>query len=187
MNINTYVAKSIFLQNSVDELFINFVHLSKLDAKTLQNIVITRHSAGGLKLNYHKKDLQHIGKVKLARLFVKYFNISDGNIASALHLWIGSIYKYQNKTVYIKDPEANYLLLANINTDNLIVLAQFVLHKNITVKKLMRILHETKPAIDERIDFLLRSGLIQANENIYHINTYLQSLIIKQLINRQLL
>ncbi len=187
INVNTFLAKIILSDNELKDLFLSFIYLNKFNAEQIQKIIITRHLAGGLKLNYKNKDLEHISKINLAKLFVKYFKISDGNISSALLLWIGNITKLENKTIFINQPKANISLLETISLDDLIILTQFVLHKNLTINSLSNIVLEPKNKVEEKLGFLIRAGLITKKDNIYKINPYLQSQIIKHLKNKKMI
>jgi len=184
---NEFVANTIYSLNNVSELFINFIKLQPQNAEIIKNIVITRHKAGGLELNYKHKSLNSLSEITIANLFLKYSKFTNGNINAALKLWLANIVDFDNNTIRITAPNINTSLIDDIDIDNLVVLTQFVLHKHLTISKISRILREDKETVKYKLDFMLRSGLVVKQNNYYLINPFMSVYLIQLLKNRNII
>ena len=184
---NEFVANTIYNLNDVSELFINFIKLQPQNAEVIKDIVLTRHKAGGLELNYKNKSLNSLSEITIANLFLKHAKFSNGNINSALKLWLASIVDFNDNTIQVTMPNINTLLIDDIDIDNLVILNQFVLHKHLTIAKISRILREDKEAVKSKLEFMLRSGIIAKQNNYYLINPFMSVYLIQLLKNRNII
>jgi hypothetical protein len=184
ISMNSFVADLIFKLNDINSLFINIIKLKNVDSKTLRDIVMLRHKSGGLTIYYKNKKLN---KIREANLFNKLYKYSYGNINTALNLWLSKIDKYENETIFIDFPHINTFDLENIKTEDLLYLSQFVLHKNLTVNKLVNVMHTDKMTAIRKIKFLLRAGLIVKHNRVYYLDKYMISITINILKEKGIL
>ncbi len=184
---NEFVANAIYNLNDVSELFINFIKLQPQNAEVIKDIVLTRHKTGGLEFNYKNKSLSSLSEIAIANLFLKYSKFTNGNINAVLKLWLANIISFNNNTIEIIIPNIDTSLIDDIDIDNLVILHQFVLHKHLTISKLSRILRENKETVKYKLEFMLRSGLIEKHNNYYLINPFMAVYLIQLLKNRNII
>ena len=146
-----------------------------------------RHKSSGLALTYKGKKLSENNRITLAKLFSRYYKYSGGNISSALNLWLSNITKYEKNTICSDFKTVETFDLNRIDTESLLYLSQFVIHKNITQTKLARIMHSDKNITGQKIKFLMRTGLISRQNKVYFIDKYMMASVLKLLKEKGIL
>lgn len=187
ISLNSYSAELIFKLNPIKDLFINIIKLNSLSSETIKDIVLLRHKSSGLELNHKGKKLTENNRISLAKLFSKYYKYSGGNVNSALNLWLANITKYEKNTVFTDFKTVDTFDLNRLDTESLLYLTQFVIHKNITQIKLARIMHSDKNLTSQKIKYLLRTGLISKQNNVYSIDKFMMASVLKLLKEKGIL
>ncbi len=179
----------INLLQSIENIFIGAIHCQPFDAEDIQDAILIRHKSSGFKFELEKQDEDEISNLRLANLFNTYFDISRGNIGLAILNWIANIQKVkQSRIVIVKPEDVKDYFLNNLNTDWFLFLQQFVLHKQLNLIRISRILGIEENKASQSVDYLKRSGLIvEFKPSTFHINPYLHNLISKKLVEMELL
>ena len=172
LNANTVSFKEISQNTMLSNLFIDVIELENIDSKQLKKIVLNRHNTSGLKLKLDGKLFHEHNESKLARLFNKIHKVTKGNIEASLQLWLSLINDYENETINIESPKININNFNVLDMDSKIILKQFVVHKRLTTETLTNILKEDTNNVKQKIQFLIRSGLIIKQKNYYKQNSY---------------
>lgn len=199
--IEEYSSKHIFLfacdinafklinhYRKIESHFINLIELSPMNAKEIKEAILKRHQTSGMQFHYKNASETALHSWKKAKLFSSYFNYSEGNIGVALSAWIAHIDQIENTTLYIRKPELPNVAIFNyLETDWMIFIMQFILHKRMNLNKLVRITRETESKAQLKINILKRAGIvIQLADGILELNPYILPFLQKALIKRQL-
>ena len=174
---------------NIENAFVSAIKCQPFDSEEIQEAILLRHRSSGLKFNLEGHSEDNISNLRLARLFNKYFDISEGNIGQAINYWISNIIKLKSQILYIRNPiNINDKTLSQINKDWLLLIQQFVLHKHLTLERLTNILSEDSSTIQKMLLSLIRSGIIQEIQpNVLTNSPYIQPLINKRLSEMDLL
>ncbi len=105
VNLNVFSFSFIKKIKSFEHYFLKIVRCEPFDAEELKDIILKRHHASGMKFILNKAPEDQISELKLARLFNKYFDFSNGNIGAALNGWIKSIQSVEDNIIYTKYPQ----------------------------------------------------------------------------------
>ncbi|MBN1292060.1 MAG: amino acid permease [Candidatus Latescibacteria bacterium] len=183
VNAGTYGFNFINRLKSVENTFIGAIKCQQFDSEELQKAILLRHRSSGLTFELDNHAEGNVSKLHLARLFNKYFDITDGNIGQAMHYWISNIKRVQSHMLYITTPiDIDDITIDKLNSDWLVLLQQFMLHKRLTAERFGRIVSSNGTAHMTLLESLRRSGLIREIESgVLHINPYLQPLVTKRL------
>jgi hypothetical protein len=162
------------------------VECNPFDAKRLQLLIQSRHKTSGLTYYYNNVPEKSISKIKTASLFNNYFSYSHGVPGVALNAWIGNITKVDKQEIYITKPKyPNYHILNNINPDWLITGALFIQHKNITAKKLSRIMGISEIEAEDLIYNLSNARIIEVRDKgVYSLERYLEPFFVKIIVDK---
>lgn len=169
---------------------IDIINLRPFSSELLQKVILFRHNSAGIKFKIEKTDKKYEAKEQenlkpknYARMFHKYFTISNGNVGMALSYWISNIVNYNGEKMLIRLPkkmDSNVLDL--LTTDQLILMNQFVWHKMLTKKQLSEILFDKDYGFSTDLEFLKRCGIIiMTKGNILEINNFVYPQIIEKL------
>ncbi len=110
-----------------------------------------------------------------ARLFSRLFKQSGGNIGSALLMWMAAITDVANKTVVVHTPKTTDLSpLKAIDPEMKQLLLQFILHRQMDTAKLKRVSHMEDHILNDKIQMLLRIGLLKnPSGNLYETDPFM--------------
>ena len=193
--INKYSSKCLFIINcskdsyhfinrikAIEELFVRALECKPFDAEDIQKAILLRHRVSGLKFQLETTLEEQLSNLKMARLFNSYFDISRGNIGHALHCWISNIRKVAQDTLEMRYPvKINADILADLKTDWIVWLQQFILHKQLTIQRLKQISGQQEADILAIIHTLKRSAIIiEDHNNVLSINPYIQPVIVSR-------
>ena len=173
----------------IESNFINLIELAPLNSIEIKEAILKRHTTSGMQFHTKNTAESTFRSWQYARLFSSYFSYSQGNIGVALQSWIAHINKFENNTIYIRKPaQPDTSVLNYLETEWMIFIMQFILHKRMNIKKLMRVTKETEGSVRNKINILKRTGLIiQMTEGIFELNPFILPFLQKALIKRQLL
>jgi len=140
-----------------------------------------RHRSSGLKFRLNNKEEGNISEITLARLFNRYFDISNGNPGSVLFQWLCNIEKATTDIIYISKPENTDLHpIENLDDDSIVMLVQLALHKHMPYDRLERIMGIEADHTAEITNSLIRMGLLEERpEKLLLINPYIEPFIRK--------
>lgn len=189
INCNIHAFQLIKQQNQFHTVFISTISLSPSSINSIRDSILTRHQTVGYEFSLNGVNENELKQSVSNQLFAKYVTISDGNIGYALIQWINNIEQVNNdKTFNIKVPSSNDLPIITKN-DWLVLLAQLVIHKHLTVNRIARIF-KTKDLskVTILLQNLIRCGLVEEfMGNTYRISPYVYVPLKRQLKNLQLI
>jgi amino acid transporter len=185
-DINTF--QLINYYRKIESSFINLIELSPLNAQQIKDAIFKRHASTGMLFNYKDKEESRLRSWQTARLFSSYFNYSEGNIGVALQTWIANIQSVDENILTIKKPKTpNYSIFNYLETEWMIFIMQFMLHKRMDKNKLIRVSRDSRKNIEIKVNILLRAGILnQKAEGVLEINQFIAPYLQKALIKRQL-
>ena len=124
---------------------------------------------------FNNKMQDDLKQSEYAKLFLRYFNYSQGNIGVALFSWTANIIDYKENVLYVKSVKNEDTdFLDRYDQDVYLVLVQFILHKRLTIYKLTRVMLADEDTIIKQIAYLKRSGIIvEEVKGTYEINKFL--------------
>ncbi len=169
---------------------IDLINLKPFRSELLQKVVLFRHNSSGIKFKFGETNKKYAGKKQAdlkaknyARIFSKYFTISNGNVGMALSYWVSNIINYDGDQMIIRLPQrVNADVLDVLTTDQLLLLSQFVWHKSLTKNRLAEILLDKNFEFVNDLNFLKRCGIIILTKtNILEINSFVYPQIIEKL------
>ncbi len=174
-NINSFL-----LINKIKKIspsFLNIIECEPFNADELRRIILFRHKSSSLQLRIKRKQEKQIKSIDYARYFNKLFRYSNGNVGVSLLAWVANINKYSNKLIYLDFPKnTDTTSLDLLDGEIKILLAQFILHKRLTVAKAQRVSLQEKYDITKHFNYLKRAGiLIEKVAKVYEINDFVYS------------
>jgi amino acid transporter len=187
--INTHSYKVINKAMDIEAAYINAVMMGAMDAKEINEMIMTRHNTSGLKFTLKKKSQEQLHTWDYAKLFNHYFNFSRGIPGIAIHSWVNNITEFDNNNLRIKYPIGhNTDAFDQFSTEQNWHLLLFVLHKNMSLEKFSRLTKLNKHESFLEIEKMMRKGLIyKTEENVFRINILMHHLIVQHLQNNRLL
>ena len=188
VNVNLYAYKLMQMQCNFANYFIATIRLSPFSSRLLGETIFSRHKAGGLEYALNGVPEIELTERKSKKLMEQYYQLSKGNIGVALHQWQANITNVENNLLQIQYPVV-YEMPEIKEQEWLVLLAQFILHKHLTLSRIKRIFnHESKEQSFFLLQNLMRSGLIeQVMGSTYRIPPYLVGFVIVSLKEEHLI
>ena len=165
------------------------VECAPVDAETLKDIVLQRHSATGLRFAIDDRPEGTVSDWSLAELFTALFHRCDGNVGSALYAWVAGVRSFDGSVLTIAElqPVDDDALNA-IPMDALAVLVQLVLHKQLTLERLARVSGLSPLTIRRELGTLRRMGLVgQRRREVVELEPGPRTRLVASLARRGLL
>ncbi len=189
VNMNPYAFSLINKMTDLQDAFIGVIPLSPFYSKEIQEIIIRRHRSSGLKFVLNKSEEDEISEIRMAKLFNKYFNYSEGNPGTALKAWLGNIIRVTGNRLIIKYPSMpDTKILTDLDDDWKTVLIQLILHKRLTTERISKIFFMDTVKAKALISSMSRAGLIEEKkDNLYIVNQFLEPHLISVLKKEKLL
>jgi hypothetical protein len=188
LNANVHAYSLLQRLTSIETHIISTIVLSPFSRDNLRRTVMIRHHSGGLRFRWKEKEEEELSAREINRLFSRYFGVSNGNIGFALQLWLSHIESVHHQEMTISVPTP--LKMPEIqHPDWLVLLTQFVLHKHLSLDRLLRIF-DGEPGQDmtQLLEGILRAGLvIEIAQKVYAIEPYVYPYLISSLKRAQLL
>ncbi len=200
--IDTYASKCFFIVNvnshayefiekfiPLNGLFIGTVKCKPFDARELKQMIMLRHKAGGLSFVLDKQPEKYLREWDFARLFNRFFDISDGKPGVAINLWLASIRNIKDKTLFLETPKKpDMFSIGVIETETALLILQFVLHRRFSPEKLARIMNISLSQSLALIHALLRAGILEEKfKDVFALNPYLEPFLVQSLKEMELL
>jgi len=173
----------------IESNFLSLIELRPFNARQLKTLVIKRHETSSLNFEMNNIPQSRFRSWNYARLFNRYFNYSEGNPGVALQAWINSVNEVNSSTIKLKKPKnPDFALLGYLETEWMIFMMQFLLHKRMTRAKLTRVSQENRAEVIKKIRTLKRAGLIiNIGDDILDIDPYILPFLRKALVKQELL
>ncbi|GAB1451126.1 hypothetical protein MASR2M47_11820 [Draconibacterium sp.] len=186
INTNTFSLNQISKAFPMEDNFLSMVECNSFDAKRLQQLIHRRHKTSGLAYYYRGIPEESISKIRTASLFNSYFLYSQGVPGIAMNAWLGNISKAVGQDIFIKKPaQPNFDVLNNMNADWLIVVALYVQHKNMTAKKLARVMGVAVNEAEDLIYNLSNARILDHREkDIYTLDRFLEPFLVKVIVDK---
>jgi len=167
----------------MDEHFFKVLRTSPYNAEELKQIILTRHNTSRLKFVLDGKHQDTFGEFKLAKLFTRYFDQSDGNIGVALQQWICSIQQvHQDGRIEISNPKPpDREAFNHLDKDRVIILIQFILHRKLNEERLARIMQSSGDELRRSLEVLGRMDILRRKNGIWEVNRYLLPFLMEEL------
>jgi amino acid transporter len=181
INMNPYAFELMNKIVNLQDAFISVIPLMPFDSKEIQEVIIRRHHSSGLEFVLNKSEEEDLSEIRMASLFNKYFNYSEGNPGTALKAWLGNIVRVSEKKIYIQTPHIpDTKILTGLDHNWVVVLIQMILQKRLTLERINRIMFSDEKLTGELISSMLRSGLIEERrENLYIVNPFIEPHLIR--------
>jgi hypothetical protein len=182
-NLNIHAWR--FVQNFVrlSEIALTVVECDPLPAEDLKSIISLRHGSTGLEFTLAGTDETDLAPWRQARLFTKYFDFSGGLIAVALRAWLAHIDKVDGNNLVMRWPDHPRTgVLSELRIELQMLLLQLVLHKQVTMRRLARIVERTPEALEGDLGPLVRMGLVRRdNQNVMHVDRFVAHFVTSRL------
>lgn len=183
LNSNIIGYEAMSMTTDIKQVIIGSVSISPFNAEELEKIIMRRNSVGNMKLVINGHPEASLRAWNYAKLFSTYFKLSEGNIKSALNLWIACIDKVSSDTLYMHVPVfPDAIPFKVLSKQQIIFLAQFVIHNNMSYERIFAISKRSMNEITKDLNVLIRLGVIERKtENIFGLNTVLYPFIVNEL------
>jgi len=181
VNMNPYAFDLMNKMVNLQDAFISVIPLLPFDSKELQETIIRRHHSSGLEFVLDKHEEDEVSGIRMAGLFNKYFNYSEGNPGTALKSWIVNIISVSDKKIYIRHPFIpDTKILKKLDENWKVVLIQLILQKRLTFERINKIFFSDEKLTRDIIGSMLRVGLIEERrDNLFIVNPYIEPHIVK--------
>ncbi len=195
MSINSYSYNIIKQMTNIEAILLDLIECKPMNTRVLQDIVLFRHNASGLKFRLNqshsigsKKNEEDFKTKHFASLFSKYFNYSQGNVGTCLSAWMANIQSVEKGRIIMSLPSPiNTSEFEKFDNTYLIILYQFIIHKSMDTQKFSRVMMISTAEAQQKLDFLMRAGVLTKKNNTYSITVYIQNAIIQLLRNKNIL
>jgi len=189
VNINSHAYKFLNILYNIENKFLAHIKCQPFDAEDLKELIMRRHRSSGLNFSFGKHGIEQVSEIKLAAIFNRIFRISKGNPGFALNVWLSMISRISEDDLVMKMPQfPDYSCLQQMDEDWMIILAQIVLHKRVSIDKLTCILGITSAEVQQNINSMIMCGLIiERNSDLFIINSYLNNGISEVLSKNELI
>ncbi|MGB6031561.1 MAG: hypothetical protein WBH55_01905, partial [Bacteroidota bacterium] len=189
MNMNPTAYELMRQLVPLQEVCIDNIVLSPMDAEDLNEMILRRHQSSGMQFFLGRRPEQSLSRFSLARLFDLYFVCSDGNPGVALNRWLSSINRVNGNELRMLPPELpSTAALQKLSDDSLTTLTQFVIHKRLSPAKMARITGSDEEATRRTANRMTSIGIMEERSpGLYTINPVLDLPIRKTLRERRLI
>lgn len=163
-----------------DTVFMGNIECQPFDAKELKDLIVARHKTGGLSIEYKGKFESELSEWNYARLFNRYFQISNGNPGYAMQLWLTNIVKIVGKTIHLKKPQMpNVEHLQGISDELLLLILQILMHRRCSLQRLAKVLRQPEHETFVLIKNMERSGILEERfPEVWAVNHLLEPFIV---------
>ena len=183
INVNSYTLHFMQMVRKIDDYFLMFIDCCPFSTRELRDIIMLRHHSTGLKYQLDDEGEERVSKWKQAKLFSAIYECARGNVGVALQIWISLIQNVSNDRVTITIPKDEpYGLLDSLTSDQLVVLTQFILHKQLSLNRLIRLMDMDSQSITHEVNALKRAGLIvEKRRSVLEIDRFVQPVLTREM------
>lgn len=189
LTANSHALRSINRFLPVNSYLLSTIDCSPFNAEEIKNIIMQRHRSGNMKFVFEGKKQEEMRSWDYARLFDRFFTYSRGNVGLSLQTWMGCIDKVEENTLYLRAPHRpDTSVLNKLDSEALIFLVQFILHKRLSFEKIQRIMLLPPEDAKKRLRLLRRAAIItEPNPGVFMLNPNLHAFIRERFIEKELL
>lgn len=186
---NIHSFRLINKYKKVESNFLKLIELRPFNARQLKEVVMKRHSTSSLSFNINNIPQARYRSWNYARLFSRYFNYSEGNPGVTLQAWIRSVNEVDKSIISLERPKLpDTAPLRFLETEWMIFILHFLLHKRMNLSKLVRVSQESRADVIKKVRILKRAGiLVEIGDDILDIDPYVLPFLRKALVKRELL
>lgn len=183
ITVNSHALSLIDHWSQINNYALSVVNCEPFDARELKEMILLRHHAGGLRLQYKNKDEEKMTAWDYARLFNTFFDHSFGNPGTAISLWLAAIKKVSGKTIYMEPFSlSSQLVFDKLSQDQWFYILQFILHRRFSIDTLAKNVEQDNEKVYSGIRELMRAGiLVEKFPDIYAIRPGLDLFLIDKL------
>ncbi|MBX2799430.1 MAG: hypothetical protein KTR31_17275 [Myxococcales bacterium] len=164
------------------------VECGPVDAETLKEIVALRHNSTGLRYSLAGRQEAEVSGWALAQLFTGHFDHSDGTVGAALHSWLAHVERVEGDSLVLDFPSTPVDdALDTMSMGWVGLLVQLVLHKELTVERLLRVTGQPKAQLMRDLAALRRTGLVTQDRSVLALEPRSQHLVLRSLRRRGVL
>jgi len=187
LNMNPFAYAVINVAESLDSHCAGVVRCLPFNSLELKQLIMSRHQSSGLALRIDSKQSETIGQIRQARLFNKLFAYSQGNPGIAMNAWLTGIKAFSNKTVAWSDPRIrDEDVFAELPERWSHLCLQLLLHKRMSLDKIMRCVQLEEDQIIKTLDVMKRLQLVVVRgPSIYSLNQNVSFLLINHFRKRE--
>ncbi len=180
INMNMLAFRLVNNIKKIEDSFFKILKPHPFNAEELKDVILIRHQTSRLKFKLEGKDEDSLSQWTEAKLFTKYFDLSQGNVGVALQQWIGNINSISDDgVIQIRYPKPLDLeVLRNLDKDHAILLIQVILHKRLNAERMQRILKTSGEELAPRLEVLKRLDILRERNGVWEINRFLQPFLI---------
>ena len=189
VNTNPFAFRLINQLHSIEDAFLSVIPYQPFSTEDIERLILLRHWSGGLKFGLGKRTEDELSEWKKVQFFNNFFDYSGGNPGAALGAWLASIEKVGNKQVHLRYPKSpDTEALQHMPDDWLILTMQFLLHKRLSVVRLVRLLRLEEGAVRSLLQDVQRAGLVvEKGGGVFQLNIYTEIHLINFLREQELL
>lgn len=186
---NIHSFRLINKYKKIESHFLRLIELRPFNARQLKDVVMKRHATSTLTFSMNNISENRYRSWNYARLFSRLFNYSEGNPGVVLQAWIKSAVDVNKSVISLEKPKIpDTSPLRYLETEWMMFMLNFLLHKRMNLAKLTRVSHESRVEVIKKVRILKRAGLlVEIGEDILDVNPYVLPFLRKALIKRELL
>lgn len=189
VNANKHAFRFINQYRDLKSRFLAVIETTPFSAEELQQAILPRHRSTGVTLLVDGVEEDQLSEWKRARLFTDLFDYAKGNLGVALHAWVSHLAVEEPGRYRLHPFELPRLEgLDALDMAQCMLIIQFVLHRRLTAKRLLRITTWSAARLREELTTLERAGLVERyDEQFLRLNPFLQPFLVAYLVRAKLL
>lgn len=181
VNMNPFAYEVLKKVEALDTYSLSTIRCQHFNAFDLRQLILFRHKSSGMLFKLGDRIETAVNEMRLARLFNQIFDYSHGNPGMAMNAWLKGITSFKDKTISIQSPNTlDISVLHRFSTEWNMIALQLLMHKRVTIEKLVRVLEERPENIMRAVRAMVRMGVVKKNSmEVYGLNPYIEFLLIK--------
>lgn len=188
LNTNQYTMHFFKRLGLLKGSYLQVIDCESFGAKDIKEVILLRHRSSHLKFRLEDVIESDLSDWTLAGLFTKHYKYSKGNIGVALQAWLANVAGANKSELEIVPPnKLDVEVLEELPMEWLILLFQFILHKKMTLSKIVRVMKESRSTLEHDIKSMLRAGLLIEQNGVFEINRYLSPHLLETLEKKDML
>ena len=173
LSCNVYFYQHIRQYVNLDANLLDTIMIKPLATEEIKRILLKRHHSGGMTYYWKSQSEENLGIREQNKLFKRITAASEGNIGTALHLWLGNIKSMEDNKLHLGPLELKALPPV-LSADWEIMLLQVLLHKQLTFRRLCSVYNKVdNQTVRLTMESLLRAQLlVETGGKMIKINPY---------------
>lgn len=182
VNCNVFAFRKISEEYGKTLPFLDTIKLKAFDRDMLLDAVLRRHRSTGMLFSMGDQNEDQLSVFNQERLADYLMQSSGGNIGLALHSWIAMIHSIKGSILNIELPDSQGDSALYLPADQAIWLTRFLLHKELTRERMIRLSGLSATELELALNDLKRSLYIVENRrDILELNPWLRKHITTRL------